>query len=173
MPLTFRFAMQQDFPQVVDLVNAAYRGDENYPGWTHEGHLIDGARISLQQLNQQLSEPQVQMLLAIEKEGALEGCMMLSNQDQKVYLGTFAVQPQRQGGGIGRQMLQQAETLARQEWGAKKMEMVVISQRQDLIDYYQRRGYQIAATGDAFPVELDVGIPKTDALTLTTLSKSL
>ena len=172
MSLSYRFANQQDYSEVVELVNAAYRGDENYPGWTHEGHLLEGARISLAQLTQQLNDPQLEMLLASEGD-ELSGCMMLSVKQQQLYLGTFAVQPQRQGQGVGRQMLQHAEALAVNHWHSDTIEMVVISQRVDLIAYYQRRGYQLSSDISDFPVELDVGIPKVEGLTLRSLSKSL
>ena len=169
MLLTYRFAQQDDLPTVVDLVNAAYRGDESYPGWTHEGHLLEGDRVSIAQLALQLSEPRIQMLLA-QAGGELKGCMMLSQQPQQVYLGTFAVVPHQQGQGLGRQILEQAEWLASVKWQAHQIEMVVITQRQDLIAYYQRRGYQLS--GD-FPIDLDVGIAKVEGLTLTSLTKQL
>ena len=172
MSLSYRFASQDDLPLVVDLVNIAYRGDEDYPGWTHEGDLLHGTRISLDQLTQQLSDEHVQMLLA-EYGGRLYGCMMLSLQGERVYLGTFAVAPDLQGNGVGRQMLRYAELLAAEQWQAGEIEMVVISQRQDLIEYYQRRGYQLSDDISDFPVELDVGIPKVEGLTITVLNKLL
>ena len=172
MSLSYRFALQDDLSKIVDLVNAAYRGEDDYLGWTHEGHLLEGERISLQQLAQQLSYPNVKMLLA-ESEGELQGCMMLSQKAHQLYLGTFAVIPCLQGNGIGRQMLQQAEWLAAEQWQASEIEMVVILQRQDLIDYYQRRGYQVSGDISDFPVELDVGVPKIEGLTIVALRKQL
>ena len=172
MTLSYRYAIQDDLVAVVDLVNAAYRGGEDYSGWTHEGHLLHGARISLEQLTQQLTGEHVKMLLA-EREGRLYGCMMLSLQGDRVYLGTFAVVPHLQGNGVGRQMLKHAERQAAEQWQASQIEMVVISQRQDLIEYYQRRGYQVSGEVSDFPVELDVGIPKVQGLTITALNKPL
>jgi len=172
LDLKFRFATQTDVAPVVALVNRAYRGHNSVLGWTHEAHLLEGERLSSKQLGMQLQDADALMLLA-EKGNVLKGCMMLSHSAEKTYLGTFAVSPEVQGKGVGRAMLQQAEVIAGQQWGVQRLEMVVISQRQDLIAYYQRRGYFLSGDETDFPLDLEVGIPKKERLTLTTLVKLL
>jgi len=170
--LKFHFATQTDIAAVVALVNRAYRGHDSVLGWTHEAHLLEGERLNSDQLGAQLKNVDASMLLA-KKDNVLSGCMMLSHSAEKTYLGTFAVSPEMQGKGVGRAMLQHAEVIAGQQWGAQRLEMVVISQRQDLIAYYQRRGYFLSGDETDFPLDLDVGIPKEERLTLTTLVKLL
>lgn len=170
--MVFRFATQADVESVVALVNSAYRGYSSMVGWTHEAHLVEGRRLTAAQLEAQLHDDGALLLLA-ETEGMLNGCMMLSRSAEKIYLGTFAVPPEMQGRGIGRTILQHAEMIAVQQWKAQCIEMVVISQRQELIAYYQRRGYFLSGEVTDFPLDLEVGVPKGERLTLTKLVKLL
>jgi hypothetical protein len=44
LSLRFRRATPSDVPQVVALVESAYRGDASRAGWTTEADLLDGQR---------------------------------------------------------------------------------------------------------------------------------
>ncbi|VAW86925.1 hypothetical protein MNBD_GAMMA18-950 [hydrothermal vent metagenome] len=169
--LKFRFSNGQNIGLIVDLVNEAYRGHNSSPGWTHEADLLAGARITCEQLAAQLALEETQMLLA-EKDNKLVGCMMLSQNNGKICIGTFAVSPKIQANGIGRQMLLEAEKWASQR-GSKEIAMVVITQRKDLIAYYQRRGYVVSGEVADFPLHLNVGTPQVDNLSITGLAKQL
>ncbi|MCK9893588.1 GNAT family N-acetyltransferase [Frankia sp. AgB32] len=69
------------------------------------------------------------------------------------YFGLFAVSPTQQGAGVGGALLALAEQHARGAWSAGWMEMVVIAQRAELIDWYLRRGYR--RTGETRPFPYD------------------
>jgi ribosomal protein S18 acetylase RimI-like enzyme len=60
----------------------------------------------------------------------------------------FAVDPDTQGQGIGKQLLHAADRHA-QELGCRSIYMQVISVRRELIDWYIRHGY--ADTGERKP----------------------
>jgi len=169
--LKFRCSNSQDIGLIVDLVNEAYRGHNSSPGWTHEAGLLAGARITCEQLAAQLEPVDTQMLLA-EKDNKLVGCMMLSHNNGKTCIGTFAVSPKIQANGVGRQMLLEAEKRASQR-GSREVMMMVITQRKELIAYYQRRGYIISGEVADFPLHLNVGTPQVDDLTITGLTKRL
>ncbi len=80
-------------------------------------------------------------------------CEVVRRTAQVAYFGMFAVSPRRQGGGIGRQVLASAEDYCRQTWGTEKLEMTVISSRQELIGWYRRRGYEVTGETRPFPFE--------------------
>jgi len=69
--------------------------------------------------------------------------------------------------------LHQAESYASTKLNAKKYIMVVVSQRTELIAYYERRGY--IRTGDIqkYPNHLNVGVPLVDGLTIEYLEKNV
>ena len=86
----------------------------------------------------------------------------------------FAVRPTLQGAGIGGRLLLEAERIAREEWHAARARMTVIGQRDDLIAWYERRGYARTGARNPFPYDnLRFGIPKRDDLYFVVLEKTL
>jgi ribosomal protein S18 acetylase RimI-like enzyme len=84
----------------------------------------------------------------------------------------FAVSPKTQGGGLGKQVLAEAERTAREDFGLDSMQMTVIRQREDLIAWYVRRGY--ARTGETKPFpygDVRFGLPRRDDLEFEVLVK--
>jgi ribosomal protein S18 acetylase RimI-like enzyme len=86
----------------------------------------------------------------------------------------FAVTPARQSGGIGRTVLAAAEAFAVEHWQATTMEMTVIGQRDELIAWYERRGYCLTGERRPFPyAELIDGRALRDDLYFAVLAKPL
>lgn len=108
-------------------------------------------------------------------EGELAACCEIAEQRPGLaYFGMFAVSPQRQSGGIGGQVLAAAEDFARRQWGASQMEMTVIGQRTEMIDWYLRRGYRRTGERRPFPYdEIDDGSAVRDDLYFEVLVKDL
>jgi GNAT superfamily N-acetyltransferase len=171
--LTFRPAIPADAPAVVDLVNAAYRGDSSRAGWTTEADPLEGARITLPELEPLVTAAGSTVLLCF-REGALAGCVHLKRlEGSKAYLGLFTIRPGLQGGGLGRRFLAEAEAHARQAWGTARMTMTVITVRGELVAYYERRGYRRTGVVKPFPQESLETRPKVEGLLLEILEKDL
>jgi ribosomal protein S18 acetylase RimI-like enzyme len=86
----------------------------------------------------------------------------------------FAVSPALQGGGLGKLIIAEAERQAREAWGVKEMHMTVISVREDLIAWYERRGYRRTGRMTPFPYgDERFGIPLRDDLRFELLVKAL
>ena len=79
--------------------------------------------------------------LVYEHDGEIIGCVNLQQLDGRIYLGMLSVAPHLQARGTGKALLKAAEeyTIAR---GINKIYMSVISDRDELIDFYCRRGYR-------------------------------
>lgn len=138
-----------DLPSLHALVESAYRGDSARRGWTHEADLLDGQRTDLAALGDIIADPD-QRLLIFRDGDAIRACAALSRKAGGLaYLGMVTVEPDRQGTGLGRLILAAAEDHALTEFGANRVEMTVIVQRVELIDWYRRRGYH--ATGERRP----------------------
>ncbi|GAA1900979.1 GNAT family N-acetyltransferase [Lapillicoccus jejuensis] len=146
---TLRTATDADAPALADLVRRAYRGRE---GWTTESALLDDQRIDEAGVRAKLARPRAVVLVA-EQEGTVSGllacCEVEDRGDGVAYFGMFAVEPALQAAGVGRAVLAAAERHAAEAWGATTMEMTVIAQREELIAWYERRGY--ARTGETRP----------------------
>jgi ribosomal protein S18 acetylase RimI-like enzyme len=164
-----RRAIPADVDAVVALVESAYRGDSSRAGWTTEADLLDGQRTDRDEVRSVLEE----LVVAQDETGELVGCCTLVPKDGHAYFGMFAVRPGLQGGGVGSQLLKEAETLAA-EHGATYVEMTVISTRSELVDFYLRRGYVDTGETRPFPYGDDrFGRPRRDDLAFTVLVKDL
>lgn len=149
------------------LVNEAYRGDS---GWTRETDLVGGDRVSDEEIQGYLDAPSAHLLVAVV-ENAVRGCICVEQKDESAYIGMFAIDPALQGKGLGKNILVQAEQYAVQKFHANKFVMVVVSQRKELIAYYERRGYLRTGKQEAYPAHLDVGEPLQNNLTIEYLEK--
>src|SRR5690606_18416502 len=108
-------------------------------------------------------------------DGELAGCVNVSNRgDGRGYLGMLTVDPQRQAGGLGRQLIEMAEQCAVSGFGAGVMEMTVIAQRKELIAYYERRGYGLTPETRPFPLhDPRFGEARRDDLYFVVMEKAL
>ena len=170
---TFRLATSADVAAIVALVESAYRGDVSRKGWTTEADLLDGQRTDPAGVAELIAKPGSCMLLA-ERDGALLACANLEKRGDAGYFGMFSVRPDLQGAGIGRAMLAEAERIARDDWQCREMQMTVISVRDELIAWYERRGYARTGIHSPFPYgDARFGIPKREDLRFELLVKSL
>ncbi|MFI0482640.1 GNAT family N-acetyltransferase [Actinomadura sp. 9N215] len=169
----FRTATPADVPDLVALIESAYRGEASRAGWTTEADILGGQRTDADMVAAMVNGTSGRMLVA-EQDGVLAACCQLENRGGHAYFGTFAVDPGRQGGGLGKQVLTEAERLARDEWGAAEMHMTVITAREELIAWYVRRGYVRTGELSPFPYgDARFGLPRRDDLQFELLTKKL
>lgn len=170
--VTFRIAAEADVDQLVGLVESAYRGEVSKGGWTTEADLLDGQRTDPESLTAVVRDRSGQVLI-VERDGALVACCQLERRGEYAFFGMFAVRPDLQGAGLGNVIIMEAERIARVEWGAREMRMKVISVREELIAYYERRGYARAGMLP-FPYgDERFGVPRRDDLRFVLLVKPL
>ncbi|ODU41581.1 MAG: GNAT family N-acetyltransferase [Lysobacteraceae bacterium SCN 69-48] len=169
----FRSATPADLDAIVALVTSAYRGDASRAGWTTEADLLDGNRIDPEVLRADLARPRSRVLL-VEADDGLHACAHVADEDGAGYFGMFAVRPGLQGGGLGKRLLAECERIVGDEWGLPVMRMTVIDVRDELIAFYQRRGYRRTGQFKPFPYgDARFGQPKRDDLRFEVLEKPL
>ena len=166
-------ASAEDLPALHALIERAYRGDSAKAGWTHEADLLGGQRTDLAALSEMLADPD-QRLLAARQGDAIVGCVSVRRSAPgRCYLGLLTVEPTLQAGGLGRRLIAAAEETAR-GMGATVIELTVIATRQELVRWYERRGYRL--TGETRPFPFDdprFGLPKTRDLEFVVLERML
>lgn len=171
---TVRPALPSDTDTVVALVQAAYRGDSSRAGWTTEADLLAGQRTDPAEVATAIADRAGVLLLAVGAAGDVLGCARLERRASYGYFGMFAVDPARQGDGVGRRLLAEAERRVHAEWGLSSLEMSVIRQREDLIGWYERRGYRRTGATAPFPYgDERFGVPLRDDLEFVVLVKDL
>jgi len=165
-------AQPADLPEIARLVNTAYRSRE---GWTHEADLIDGQRTSTDDLERELSTPESTLIFCLRdtQPGPIQACVLLRDKPRHIYLGMLSVSPAAMNKGFGRQLLEFSEAYA-QTHGADRVVMTVLHVRDELIAWYERRGYR--RTGECMPFPHDnegLGIPHRSDLAFIVLEKLL
>lgn len=177
-PATFRTATAGDVPDLVALIESAYRGESSRAGWTTEADLLDGQRTDPEGVAEVVRDPDSR-LLVLERDADLVACCQLERRtggggEPVAYFGMFAVRPALQGAGLGRAVLAEAERTAVAEWSATRMQMTVISARAELIAWYERRGYARTGRRSPFPYgDERFGIPLRPDLDFELLVKPL
>lgn len=166
-------ATQQDIPVLNQLINSAYRGDVSRKGWTTEADILGGIRIDEQALASYFELEDTTILKYVDDSNTILGTVCLQVKNPELYLGMFAVSPNTQGKGIGNSLLQAAEEFALAN-GCDKIAISVISIRKELIDWYERKGYQATGSSIAFDeIEGRFGDPKLNNIRLIAMEKKL
>jgi ribosomal protein S18 acetylase RimI-like enzyme len=169
-----RDAVASDIPALHALVESAYRGEASRAGWTTEADLLDGQRTDPEDLSSILDDPEQGLLTAWEGDRLL-GCILIARRGEGVgYFGMLSVSPTLQNAGLGRRLVETAERAMEDRFGARRVRISVIPQREALIAWYERLGY--VATGETLPFpygDTRFGLPKRDDLRFIVMEKAL
>lgn len=158
---SFRYAVEADATALVALIERAYRSPETEGSWASEAHLLKGPRTSHAEISELIAQSGSRFLVA-ERGGRIVGCCLIQRLAStectsgdigkgSAYFGMFAIDPTDHATGLGKLILTEAERRVRELWRSSSMVMTVISVREQLIEYYKRRGYQLTGAVMPFP----------------------
>ena len=172
--ITIRDATAADIPDLHRLIESAYRGESSRAGWTTEADLLDGQRTDPQDLADILTDPK-QALLTAWHADELVGCVLIADRGEGTgYFGMLSIRPTLQGGGLGRRLVEAAHAALADRFGARRVRISVLPQRETLIAWYERLGYR--KTGDTLPFPYGntrFGLPKRDDLYFVVMEREL
>lgn len=141
-----RVAAIRDIETVTAVINAAFGKSESF--------FIERDRIDVETVRGLMEKGQ---FLAAEDDGSLIGCVYLERRGERAYLGLLAVEPQRQGTGIGSKLMNAAEERCAKD-GCRFMDLRIVNLRTENHALYLRRGYVETGT-EPFPAELKTKLP--------------
>ena len=141
-----RLAVPADAARITAVINAAFR--------IAEGFFIDGNRIAQSEVEQKLSDG---AFIVSEDDDTLSGCVYVEMRGERSYLGLLSVDPSSQQGGLGSLLMREAEKYCR-ERGSETMDILIVSLREDLPAFYEKRGYVQNGTSP-FPPDVPTKIP--------------
>ena len=144
--LSIRSAELADAPQITSVINAAFKIAEEF--------FIDGNRIAQAEVEELLGKG---AFLLAEAGDKLNGCVYVELRGERSYLGLLSVDPTTQQGGLGSRLMTEAEKYCR-ERGSQSMDILIVSLREDLPSFYQKRGYVESGT-TPFPPDIPTKIP--------------
>ena len=172
--IIIRDAAASDIPALHRLIESAYRGDASRAGWTTEADLLEGQRTDPEDLAAILADP-AQAMLTAWRGDELVGCVLIADRGEGTgYFGMLSVSPTLQGGGMGRRMVEAAQDALAARFGVRRVRISVFPQRQTLIAWYRRLGYE--PTGDTLPFpygDVRFGLPLRDDLHFIVMERPL
>lgn len=123
-----RGATSAEILAIVRIVNAAYSVED----------FVEGERTTPSAIAEMMEKGE---FLVAEVSGEIRGSVYVEVRGARGYLGMLAVDPRKQGNGIGRNLVEAAEQHCR-ERGCEWMDIVVLSLRPELPPYYRKLGYE-------------------------------
>jgi len=124
----FREAAAPDQTRLIPLINSAFSIET----------FLDGARTDEARLTAMMRKGAV--LVAEDEDGCLLGSIYMERRGARGYLGMLAVDPARQGEGLGRKLMLAAEERFREQ-GCDGIDITVLNLRPELPRIYRRFGY--------------------------------
>ena len=167
-------ATEADYPEIIDLINVAFRATGPSASWNVEAGVIEGQRMNDSLLREDLAAKPTAHLLVYRDpaDKSVLGSVWLDPGDDGIwYLGLLTIKPALQKQKLGRTLLAAAEDFAK-ERGAHCIRLTVVHVRDTLIAWYERRGYRL--TGETKPFPYDdkrFGTPLRDDLHFVVLEK--
>ena len=144
--LPVRRAGDGDVQGLTRLINAAFAVEQV---------AFDGDRVNELGVRNYMSSG---AFLVAEDGAGLVGCVYIEMRGARSYLGLLSVEPGRQGRGLGRKLMAEAEEFARGA-GSQAMDLRVISPRaEQLVPFYLHLGYGETGTRP-FPPESTSKVP--------------
>jgi predicted N-acetyltransferase YhbS len=131
--MRIRPAAKGDIGRLTAVVNAAFAIETFL-----EGPRADEARMAAAM---QTGE----FLVAEDDEGMITACVRIEQHGGRGGFGMLAVDPDRQGNGLGPAMVRAAEARCR-ALGCTDMDITVLSLRAELLPFYRALGYEQAGT---------------------------
>jgi GNAT superfamily N-acetyltransferase len=127
-----RPAAGPDIPLIVGVVNRAYRVEDDF---------IVGDRITPEAVAASLSAPDKHVIVAQADAGTrLDGAVLIEIRGAHGYFGPLAVDPDSQGRGIGRKLVEAAASYCR-ERGCRRLDIDILDVRPELLEVYGAMGF--------------------------------
>ena len=127
-------AVAADVPDIVRVINAAYLVEQFF---------VAGDRTDVSTVERLMQKG----VFVVERDepGAMSGCVYVERRGGRGYFGMLAVDPVRQGTGLGRRLVAAAEQYVR-DGGGGAMDIRVVNLRTELPPFYERLGYVVSGT---------------------------
>lgn len=136
--MTLRIATPADVPALVRVINRAY---------LVEATIFHGERTDSADVSARLARPGACFLVIGETETgagphALAGAVFVETRGERGYFGMLSVDPDRQGRGLGRQLVLAAEAHCRAA-GCRSLDIDVVDLRNELPGFYAALGFTV------------------------------
>jgi len=152
-----RVALPDDAAALTHVINAAFKKESFFK----KGDRIDEAQV--------VEKLKTGNFYAIEREHVIVGCVyvevaregedhLIAKGEGAGYIGMLAVEPSRQGSGLGKKLMAFAEAEL-QRRGCTRIQLRIVNLRTELLEFYGRQGYrETGTTPYPFPNKLTMPV---------------
>jgi GNAT superfamily N-acetyltransferase len=154
-----RYATEEDIPELVRIINAAYRVEDFF---------VYGDRTSEEDIATRMADPATSIIV-VDAPGSssLAGAVLVDVHDRRGHFAMLSVDPPYQGRGIARELINAVEEHCRRA-GCNALDLEIVNLRDELPAFYEAMGF---ASGETAPFP-NTGKLKRDAH-LVIMSKAL
>lgn len=130
--MTVREATREDIPELVRIINAAFRVEDFF---------VNGDRTNRVDIAKRMSDPAVRFLVVDAPDsGGLAAGVQVDVHDQRGHFAMLAVDPERQGRGLSRILMNAVEEYCRAA-GCEDLDIEVVNLREELPAFYVANGF--------------------------------
>jgi ribosomal protein S18 acetylase RimI-like enzyme len=127
-----RYAAEADIPELVRIINSAYRVEDFF---------VEGDRTSPADIAARMSDPQVRFLVIDAPDSnALAAAVIVDVHDGRGHFAMLSVDPPFQGRGFARALMTAVEDHCRAA-GCEALELEVVNLREELPAFYAAMGF--------------------------------
>lgn len=127
-----RYACHEDVPELVRIINSAYRVEDFF---------VDGDRTSEADIAARMEDPAVRFLVLDAPEGTgLAAGVLVDVHDRRGHFAMLSVDPPFQGRGLARVLLDAVEAHCRAA-GCDTLDIEIVNLREELPSFYVAMGF--------------------------------
>jgi N-acetylglutamate synthase-like GNAT family acetyltransferase len=130
-PPHVRRASLDDVPELVRLINVAYRVEDFF---------VSGDRTSPEDLEARMADTDCSFLVIESGDGSLAGALYVRVRGERGYFGMLSIDPSRQKQGLGSRLIRAAEEHCR-DAGCRFLDLDVVNLRTELPAFYASMGF--------------------------------
>jgi GNAT superfamily N-acetyltransferase len=130
--MTVRAASSDDIPELVRIINAAFRVEDFF---------VNGDRTDEADMMRRMSDPAVRFLVVDSTDsGGLAAAVQVDVHAQRGHFAMLAVDPELQGRGLSRVLMNAVEEYCRDR-GCEDLDIEVVNLREELPAFYVAMGF--------------------------------
>lgn len=127
-----RYATESDIPEIVRVINLAFRVEDFF---------IDGDRTNAGEIAARIADPRTRIIVIDgDRAISLVAAVVVEVRDERGHFAMFAVDPAVQGRGVSRTLYKAVENHCR-ESGCSEIDIEIVNLRKELPGYYSRLGF--------------------------------
>lgn len=131
-----RYATANDIPEIVRIINAAFRVEDFF---------IDGNRTSDAEIAARMADPHVSIIVVDADSKSLAAAVVVDVHDSRGHFAMLSVDPPAQGRGTSRLLLNAVEEHCRSA-GCGSLDIEIVNLRDELPAFYKAMGFVPADT---------------------------